>query len=120
MLRPNRYTVQKENANKGRQFFACSKPLGEPTKCTFFLWADNNAPQNNIFQDTNYDRQHSNYNRNFHNSNQNRDHSIPNFRAKKRGMPYITKKKKIKISEVFYLIINYELKNICYSCFDNY
>lgn len=35
-----RLTVTKETANKGRQFYACSKPISAVDKCAFFLWAD--------------------------------------------------------------------------------
>ncbi|KAF6763472.1 prokaryotic type I DNA topoisomerase [Ephemerocybe angulata] len=33
-------TVQKENANKGRKFWACAKRQDAPDKCDFFEWAD--------------------------------------------------------------------------------
>jgi len=33
-----RSTVQKDNENRGRQFYACCKPQQE--KCCFFKWAD--------------------------------------------------------------------------------
>jgi hypothetical protein len=33
-------TVKKDNSNKGRVFLCCSKNLGDPTKCRFFQWAD--------------------------------------------------------------------------------
>ncbi|XP_050421809.1 DNA topoisomerase 3-alpha [Adelges cooleyi] len=36
-------TVNKETANKGRQFYACSKPVSDPNKCSFFLWADQSS-----------------------------------------------------------------------------
>ncbi|XP_073504566.1 DNA topoisomerase 3-alpha [Phyllobates terribilis] len=35
-------TVQKDGANKGRQFHTCSKPREQ--QCGFFQWADENAP----------------------------------------------------------------------------
>ncbi|XP_075035334.1 DNA topoisomerase 3-alpha isoform X2 [Mixophyes fleayi] len=35
-------TVQKEGANKGRQFHTCSKPREQ--QCGFFQWADENTP----------------------------------------------------------------------------
>ncbi|XP_056391516.1 DNA topoisomerase 3-alpha [Hyla sarda] len=35
-------TVQKEGANKGRQFHTCSKPREQ--QCGYFQWADENAP----------------------------------------------------------------------------
>lgn len=31
-------TVSKEGPNKGRQFYSCSKPMGQ--NCNFFKWAD--------------------------------------------------------------------------------
>ena len=34
--------MQKEGANQGREFFACSKPREQ--SCRFFQWADENAP----------------------------------------------------------------------------
>ena len=37
-------TVQKEGANKGRQFYCCSKPQGN--QCTFFKWADDDSSGN--------------------------------------------------------------------------
>eukprot|EP00045_Choanoeca_perplexa_P016767 m.230644 g.230644 ORF g.230644 m.230644 type:complete len:1080 (+) comp17354_c0_seq4:65-3304(+) len=33
-------TVRKEGANKGRQFYCCSKPSGDDARCDFFMWAD--------------------------------------------------------------------------------
>ncbi|ESO84773.1 hypothetical protein LOTGIDRAFT_168441, partial [Lottia gigantea] len=38
-------TVRKDGPNQGRQFYKCSKPQG--TGCNFFLWADENNPNNN-------------------------------------------------------------------------
>lgn len=35
-----RLTVNKETANKGRQFYGCLKPISAPDRCNFFLWAD--------------------------------------------------------------------------------
>lgn len=35
-----RLTVTRETANKGRQFYGCSKPISATDRCTFFLWAD--------------------------------------------------------------------------------
>lgn len=34
-------TVQKESANKGREFYSCSNPA---TACKFFVWADKKKP----------------------------------------------------------------------------
>ncbi|VDO35049.1 unnamed protein product [Haemonchus placei] len=31
-------TVQKEGQNKGKKFWTCSKPMGQPDKCNFFEW----------------------------------------------------------------------------------
>lgn len=44
-----RLTVNKETANKGRQFYGCSKSISASDRCTFFLWADqptSNGPSN--------------------------------------------------------------------------
>ncbi|KJH48144.1 GRF zinc finger [Dictyocaulus viviparus] len=32
-------TVMKEGQNKGRKFWTCAKPVGQPQKCNFFQWA---------------------------------------------------------------------------------
>lgn len=40
-------TVQKDGPNKGRQFYSCSKPIGEG--CNFFKWADDVSNYNNMF-----------------------------------------------------------------------
>ena len=37
-----RLTVQKDSPNRGRQFYACSKPQHE--RCNFFKWADDINP----------------------------------------------------------------------------
>jgi DNA topoisomerase-3 len=37
-----RLTVQKDTPNRGRQFYACSKPQNE--RCNFFKWADDTNP----------------------------------------------------------------------------
>ncbi|WKY00951.1 hypothetical protein Q1695_015171 [Nippostrongylus brasiliensis] len=31
-------TVQKDGPNKGKKFWTCSKPMGQPDKCNFFEW----------------------------------------------------------------------------------
>ncbi|VDM82338.1 unnamed protein product [Strongylus vulgaris] len=31
-------TVLKEGPNKGKKFWCCSKPMGQPDKCNFFEW----------------------------------------------------------------------------------
>lgn len=31
-------TVQKEGQNKGKKFWTCAKPIGQPDKCNFFEW----------------------------------------------------------------------------------
>ena len=40
---PRRLTVHKEGANKGRQFYGCSKPRDQ--SCGFFQWADQDGNQ---------------------------------------------------------------------------
>jgi DNA topoisomerase-3 len=35
--------VKKEGSNFGKQFFACSKPQSDSTKCDFFQWNDGNG-----------------------------------------------------------------------------
>eukprot|EP01038_Epipyxis_sp_PR26KG_P005415 gene5415-7503_t len=40
-------TTQKEGANKGKQFFACPKPLGSVDRCKFFKWVDDQTPSSN-------------------------------------------------------------------------
>lgn len=35
--------VKKEGSNFGKQFFACSKPQSDPTKCDFFQWNDSST-----------------------------------------------------------------------------
>ena len=35
--------VKKEGSNFGKQFFACSKPQSDLTKCDFFQWNDNSS-----------------------------------------------------------------------------
>jgi DNA topoisomerase-3 len=37
-----RLTVQKDNPNKGRQFYTCPKPQQE--SCNFFKWANDVSP----------------------------------------------------------------------------
>lgn len=41
----NRFTVQKEGANKGRPFYVCAKPQQDSRRCSFFMWADGDAGQ---------------------------------------------------------------------------
>lgn len=33
-------TVKKEGANKGRLFYACSMPMSDSRRCTFFQWCN--------------------------------------------------------------------------------
>lgn len=83
----------KESVNKGRPFYGCARPLGDPLKCTFFMWGDDNNPgQRNPQPPTDFNRRQNDRggNSNFDNRNNfgNRDNfgSGTNYRARKKCM----------------------------------
>lgn len=46
MLNDFRRTVTKDNENKGRHFYVCSKKASDPDMCSFFKWEDDNNGSN--------------------------------------------------------------------------
>lgn len=74
----NRFTVQKDTPNKGRQFFSCAKLQSDATRCSFFLWAD--FTDNNATANRNEPRNPRPGFTNFNNR------AGPSFKARKRGM----------------------------------
>lgn len=78
-----RYTVMKESVNKGRAFYGCAKPLGDPAKCPFFMWADDNSTQrNNALPQTDFNQRQNARGGYTNSGDRNNFSSGPNYRAK--------------------------------------
>lgn len=73
----------KESVNKGRVFYGCAKPLGDPAKCQFFMWADDNSTQrNNPFPPTDFNQRQNARGGYANSGDRNNFRSGPNYRAK--------------------------------------